>query len=63
MTIDPKQGIIGSMKLQQNSVIPSTVVPDEPVLTDEELKRLAIVFDVLIDVDFYLNYTQEAVVS
>ena len=51
------------MKLQQNSVIPSTAVPDEPVLTDEELKRLAIVFDVLIDVDFYLNYTQEAAVS
>lgn len=40
----------------------STAVNDEPVLTDEELKRLATVFDVLIDVDYYLNYTK-AVVS
>lgn len=39
----------------------STAVIDEPVLTDEELKRLASVFDVLIDVDFYLNYTKVAV--
>ena len=31
-------------------------------LTDEELKRLATVFDVLIDVDYYLKYTK-AVVS
>ncbi len=40
----------------------STAVNDEPVLTDEELKRLASVFDVLIDIDYYLNYTN-AVVS
>ena len=40
----------------------STDVADVPALTDEELKRLATVFDVLIDVDFYLNYTK-AVVS
>lgn len=39
----------------------SPVVNDEPVLTDEELKRLATVFDVLIDVDYYLNYTKVAV--
>lgn len=36
----------------------STAVNDEPVLTDEELKRLATVFDVFIDVDFYLKYTK-----
>jgi len=40
----------------------NTAVNDEPVLTDEELKRLAAVFDVLIDVDYYLKYTK-AVVS
>lgn len=36
----------------------TTAVNDEPVLTDEELKRLATVFDVFIDVDFYLKYTK-----
>lgn len=35
----------------------NTDANDVPALTDEELKRLATVFDVLIDVDFYLNYT------
>lgn len=41
--------------------LPSAAVNDELVLTDEELKRLATVFDVLIDVDYYLNYTMAAV--
>jgi hypothetical protein len=50
------------MKQQSNSESASQPVPDEPVLTDEDLKRLATVFDVLIDVDYYLNYTK-AVVS
>lgn len=39
-----------------------TGVNDAPTLTDEELKRMATIFDVLIDVDFYLNYTQGAAV-
>ena len=39
----------------------TTAVIDEPVLTDEDLKRLATVFDVLIDVDYYLNYMKEVV--
>lgn len=42
--------------------LPSVAVNDEPVLTDDELKLLATVFDVFIDVDYYLNYTK-AVVS
>ncbi len=44
------------------SNLQNTDVNDEPVLTEEELKRLATVFDVLIDVDYYLNRTR-AVVS
>ena len=46
---------------KSTSNLPSTAVNDEPVLTDEELKRLATVFDVLIDVDYYLNYAKVAV--
>lgn len=38
----------------------STAVNDELVLTEEELKRIATVFDVLIDVDFYLKHTKGA---
>lgn len=50
------------MVSKSTQVTASTAVNDELVLTDEELKRLATVFDVLIDVDYYLNYTK-AVVS
>lgn len=50
------------MENKSTSTLTSTAVNDEPILTDEELKRLATVFDVLIDVDYYLNYTK-AVVS
>ena len=39
----------------------TTAVIDEPVLTDEDLKRLATLFDVLIDVDYYLNYMKGVV--
>lgn len=46
------------MKQQSKSEIPSTAVVDEPILSDEELKRLATIFDVFIDVDFYLKYTK-----
>lgn len=46
------------MKQQSESEIPSTAVVDEPILSDEELKRLATIFDVFIDVDFYLKYTK-----
>lgn len=46
------------MKQQSESEILSTAVVDEPVLSDEELKRLATIFDVFIDVDFYLKYTK-----
>lgn len=48
------------MKQQSESEIASTAVVDEPVLSDEELKRLATIFDVFIDVDFYLKYTKGA---
>ena len=47
------------MKQQSESEILSTAVVDGPVLSDEELKRLATIFDVFIDVDFYLKYAKE----
>ena len=55
------QGIIRGMENKFTSNPLSTAVNDESVLTDEELKRIATVFDVLIDVDYYLNYTKVAV--
>ena len=47
------------MENNQISETASAAVVDESALTEEELKRLAIIFDVLIDVDFYLKYTKE----
>lgn len=38
---------------------PSTAVNDEPVLTASELKRLAHLLNVLMEVDFYLNRNKQ----
>ena len=46
------------MEDKSTSNLPSTPVYDELVLADEELKRLATIFDVLIDVDFCLKHTK-----
>jgi len=37
----------------------SPAVDDEPVLTEQELKRLAQLLDVLMEVDFYINRKQK----
>lgn len=41
-----------------DTALASTVVIDEPILDADELKQLARLLDVLMEVDFYLNRKQ-----
>jgi hypothetical protein len=40
-------------------VAASTAADDEPILTEQELKRLAQLLNVLMEVDFYLNRSKQ----